>query len=234
VQDAAVKAFSKAPGSCASGIGSNPHEYGTVLADCAPDAQGVTDAQGKATLSLPPGGYVVLSRDPVTQVVAGVPSGDLASGQAEEKFLQVIVRADGTSVPAKTTKRTGSLLYVIEPEYIEWSQFQELYPFVFDAPEGDWGITVAVSPPEGFTADHESLSTEVSNGYKALQFTLTDVGSCWECGTGVDIEIRHGGRTERLTRRIPTPMTEDFVRAKRLDRHDLESKGVRVTGKRKK
>jgi hypothetical protein len=29
-------------------------------------------------------------------------------------------------------------------------------------------------------------------------------------------------------------MTEDFVRAKRLDRHDLESKGVRVTGKRKK
>jgi len=233
IQGAAIKAFSKASGMCAFQIGFNPHDFGAILDACAADVQGTTGADGKTALSIPPGDYLLLSRDPQTSVVAGVSSGTLASGQSDDKFLQVIVRADGTSVPAKTTKRVGSLLYIIEPEYIEWSQAQELYPFIFDAPDGDWGLTVTVTPPEGFTVDYPELSTDVSNDYRALQFTLTDVGSCWECGTGIDLEIRHNGKIEHLKRRILTPMTEDFVLSKGLKVKELEEKGVRVTRKKR-
>jgi len=233
IQGAAIKAFSKASGMCAFQIGFNPHDFGAILDACAADVQGTTGADGKTALSIPPGDYLLLSRDPQTSVVAGVSSGTLASGQSDDKFLQVIVRADGTSVPAKTTKRVGSLLYIIEPEYVEWSQAQELYPFIFDAPDGDWGLTVTVTPPEGFTVDYPELSTDVSNDYRALQFTLTDVGSCWECGTGIDLEIRHNGKIEHLKRRILTPMTEDFVLSKGLKVKELEEKGVRVTRKKR-
>ncbi|MEA3249781.1 MAG: hypothetical protein U9Q03_05515, partial [Patescibacteria group bacterium] len=143
----------------------------------------------------------------------------------------VIVRADGTSIPAKTTKKNGSILYIIEPEYIEWDDTQELYPFVFDS-EGDWGVTVTVEPPEGFVADHDELTTDVNTDYKALQFTLTDIGSCWECGTGIDIAVTHHGNTEHLHRNIPTPMTEEFVRAKGLDPAEMRARGVRVIDRR--
>ncbi len=231
IAGATVNAYATAAGSCAAAIGMNPHDYATVLSTCTPDASAIADASGLASLNVLPGDYLVLSRDPQTDVVAGVSSGTIVAADAVDKFLQVIVRANGTSVPGKTTVRTGSLLYIIEPEYVEWSQIQELYPFVFDAPSGDWGITVTVTPPEGFTADYPDLSTDVNGDYKALQFTLTDVGSCWECGTGVDLTIRHKGRTEHLHQNIPTPMTEAFVKKKGLDLKELEERGVRVTVK---
>jgi hypothetical protein len=233
VVSASVKAFSKAAGSCAVGIGFNPRDYDAVLATCAPDHFAVTDAAGHAVLPVAPGDYLFLARDLQTQVVAGVSSGDLALGETVTKFLQVIVRANGTSVPAKTTTHVGSLLHVIEPEYVEWDQTHELYPFVFDAPEGSWGVTVTVSPPEGFTADYPALSTDVTNDYKALQFTLTDIGSCWECGTAVDVEIRHQDRTIHQHHTIATPMTEDFARGKGLSDADAARRGIMINKRRK-
>jgi M6 family metalloprotease-like protein len=231
VVGAVVNAYSKTLGSCADIIGYNPHDYSTVLSTCTPDGTGTTGSDGLALLTLDPGEYILVSEDPQTQVVAGVHSGSLADGDTADKRLNVIVRADGTSVPAKTSKHDGSVLYVIEPEYIEWDDTTELYPFVFDS-EGDWGVTVTVEPPEGFVSDYDQLSTDVNTDYKALQFTLTDVGSCWECGTGIDIEITHNGRKEHLHRNIPTPMTEEFVKAKGLDVAEVRARGVRVNGRK--
>jgi hypothetical protein len=228
VPGAEVRAFSLEPGSCADSVGANPHEYGTVRETCAAESSALTDSSGEALLGLPPGAYLLVAKDPQTSVYAGVRSGDLDPGDLADKFLQVIVRADGSSVPAKTTKRTGSLLYIIEPEYIEWDGATELYPFVLDS-EGDWGVTVTVEPPEGFTADHDELSEDVSDEYGALQFELTDVGSCWECGTSFEIRIDHKGRSETVRRNVPTPMAEAFVRAKGLTRSEMEARGVTVT-----
>ncbi|MEA3249657.1 MAG: hypothetical protein U9Q03_04870 [Patescibacteria group bacterium] len=228
VVGATVNAYTKISSSCADTIGYNPHDYSTVLSTCIPDGTGTTGSDGHALMTLDPGEYLLVSEDPQTTVVAGVHSGILANGDTVDKRLNVIVRADGTSVPAKTSKHDGSVLYVIEPEYIEWDDTTELYPFVFDS-EGDWGVTVTVEPPEGFVADYENLSTEVNTDYKVLQFTLTDIGSCWECGTGIDIEVTHDGRTEHLRRSIPTPMTEEFVKAKGLDVAEMKARGVRVT-----
>ncbi|MEA3248750.1 MAG: hypothetical protein U9Q03_00130, partial [Patescibacteria group bacterium] len=228
VVGATVNVYTKEAGSCADLIGYNPHDYSTILMTCMSDGSGTTDSEGLAHVGVAPGEYLIVSEDPQTQVAAGVSLVPVLSGETVDKRLNVIVRADGTSVPAKTTKKDGSVLYIIEPEYIEWDDTQELYPFVFDS-EGDWGVTVTVEPPEGFIADYSELTTDVNTDYKALQFTLTDIGSCWECGTHVDIEVAHHGRTEHIHHNIPTPMTEGFVRAKGLDPAEMRARGVRVT-----
>ena len=44
---------------------------------------------------------------------------------------------------------------------------------------GDWSVSTSVTPPEGFEADHDSLSEQVTNEFEAVQFVLTDVGSDW-------------------------------------------------------
>ena len=36
----------------------------------------------------------------------------------------------------------------------------------------DWTVTTSVAPPEGFVADHRTLSTEVDNGLEAVQFAI--------------------------------------------------------------
>ena len=81
-------------------------------------------------------------------------------------------------MPAKSKRFTGSDLLVIEPEYVEWSSDTELYPFVFDS-VGDWDVTTSVTPPEGFVSDYDALSATVDSDVKAVQFTITDVGSKW-------------------------------------------------------
>jgi hypothetical protein len=230
VVGATAKAFRTTSGSCASGIGSGPQNYASIYSTCSADGTAVTDASGLAKVGVLPGEYIVIGVDPVTSTLSGVNSGLLASGQSASKYLQVIVRPDGSAVPGKTTTYYGTVLDVIEPEYVEWNSTQEYYPFIFDS-QGDWGVTVTVTPPEGFTADNASLSTDVDSEYEALQFTLTDVGSCWECGTDAAITITHKGKTYHQTHNIQSPMTEALVKSKGLKVQDLEAQGVRVTRK---
>jgi hypothetical protein len=102
--------------------------------------------------------------------------------------LRFMVKANGRTVAARTTRLRGSDLLITEPEYVEWYSTEELYPFVFES-VGDWGVTTSVSPPEGFVADNESLAAEVTNETEAVQFTITDVGSKWK-ETEVTYETR--------------------------------------------
>ncbi|MCG7851601.1 MAG: hypothetical protein MIO92_03690 [Methanosarcinaceae archaeon] len=102
----------------------------------------------------------------------------------------------GNKNPGKTTKIKGSELLIIEPEYVEWSSETELYPFVFDS-VGDWTVTTSVEPPEGFVADNEALSAEVTNEVEAVQFTITDVGSKW-VPTKVMHKIKHKKQKEMI------------------------------------
>ena len=76
----------------------------------------------------------------------------------------------------------------------------ELYPIVLQS-IGDWGVTTSVEPPEGFVADSDSLSEEVSTDTRALQFTITDVGSDW-IATELQHDLRHNGRKEKVLSRI--------------------------------
>jgi hypothetical protein len=150
--------------------------------------------------------------------------------------LLVMEKADRKKVPCKTTKRTGSDLLIIEPEYIEWDSKQELYPFVFES-VGNWSVTTSVNPPEGFVADRQSLSAEVQSDMEAVQFTITNIGSRWE-ETGVTHRIRHKGKTEFIKSKIGIRLSRRLAKEKGLSIYgNTESpgpfRGGRKVGKKK-
>ena len=231
VNGAIVKIFDRTSGSCGASIGFQSNKYEQIFTTCAPALSDTTDEEGDLWLDdLDDGSWFAISKDPVTQKYAGAAFRDF-DPDLDYEPLQLIVSANGKVSSGKTTTMKGSLLDIVEPESIEWDSTQELYPFVLDAVDGDWDITVTVTPPEGFTADHSSLSDAVENSVEALQFTLTDVGSCWECGTDVSFTIKHKGKTIKRTSKIRTPMTEAFAKKKGLKVKDLEAKGVVITRK---
>lgn len=131
-----------------------------------------------------------------------------------KRYLTVMEKPDGKKVSVKTTKRTGSELLIHEPEFMIWDSTQELYSFVFES-IGDWGVNVSVAPPEGFVADNDSLSTDVSNETESLQFTITDIGSRWE-ETGVTYKIKHKGKTEIIKSKIGIKLSEKLSKEKGL------------------
>jgi hypothetical protein len=131
-----------------------------------------------------------------------------------EKYLQVIVNSKNDKVPAKYRKFIGSELMIIEPEYVLWDSASEIYPFIFDS-VGDWGVTTAVQPPEGFVADYKSLTTQVNTQLKAAQFTITDVGSKWK-PTKVKYTIKHKGKSKYITSEIGIKLTPELAKKKRV------------------
>jgi hypothetical protein len=188
------------------------------------NGSGVTAASGDltgiATLSVVPGTYAVIGKyDPTPQpddeLYIGDSVGTVEADTTVEKYLQIIVKASGDVVPAKYTKKTGTELLIIEPEYVEWNDTQEVYPFVFES-VGEWGVTTSVTPPEGFVTDHNALSTDVDSEVKAVQFVLTDVGSKW-VDTTVEYTIRHKGKTEKVFNKIGIKCSKMLQKAKGFD-----------------
>jgi len=129
-----------------------------------------------------------------TQVEAGDPAWN--SSQPVEAYLMVMEKANAKSNPGKTTKQTGSLLLITEPEYVEWDSNKELYPIVFES-VGDWTVTAVIMPPEGFITDYSSLNAVVKNETEAVQFTVTDVGSRW-VETNVSYTITHKKKSKTI------------------------------------
>jgi hypothetical protein len=115
-------------------------------------------------------------------------------------------------VPAKSRKLTGSELLIIEPEYVEWSAESELYPFVFES-IGDWSVTTSVEPPEGFVTDQDSLSTEVNTDLKAVQFTVTDVGTVWKASK-VKHKVKHKNKVKTVESEIGIMLTPELAKQK--------------------
>lgn len=186
---------------------------------------GTTDANGKALISLPAGDYVVMAGPGVTKTatenIMGVSASDFQCAPYNDpntvtmkKYLQQITKADGKKTPAKSTKISGSELWIIEPAYVEWSDTQELYPFVFES-VGDWGVEVAVTPPEGFVADYNQLSEEVSSSLKAVQFTITNVGSKWN-PTKVNYTLKHKGKKQVIKSEVDAKVKPGFANKKGL------------------
>ncbi|HET9300406.1 MAG TPA: FlgD immunoglobulin-like domain containing protein, partial [Candidatus Polarisedimenticolaceae bacterium] len=212
-----VGIYSKATGSCAQTTcgGVSWQNYACIVASCEEVARQDTDINGITVFTLAAGDYLVIGSDG-TDKHLGVSASDLACGDEMRKYLQEIVTANGKTHPAKTTVRTGSELLIVEPEYVEWTTPQELYPYVFDS-LGDWAVMTSVTPPEGFVADYTSLTAEVISEVEAVQFTITDVGSDW-VPTKVQHRVRHGARNEVVLSRIGILVGPDLALAKGLDR----------------
>ena len=227
-----VRAYEKTASPCFDTFGVSWQNYSSIWESniCAvPPAPFVglrqTDSSGTVTLSVPPGNYLVIGKCGLDchgdlnnpgALYIGVSAGAVASGGTVQKFLQVISKANGRTVPATTIQKTGSELLIIEPEYVEWNSTKELYPFIFET-IGSWSVTTSVTPPEGFVADQKSLSTEVNTTRKAVQFTLTDVGSKW-VSTKVEFKIKHKGKSETVLSEVGVKLSASLAKAKGLSR----------------
>jgi hypothetical protein len=77
-------------------------------------------------------------------------------------------------------------------------------------------VTTSVAPPEGFVADNESLSEEVTSEVEAVQFVITDIGSEW-VATGVTHEVKHKGKKEKVKSKIGVKLSKELAKQKGLD-----------------
>jgi hypothetical protein len=198
--------------------------YEIIYTTVDPVASQVTNSRGQANFEgIEQDNYVVIALFAPDQdfkhMGSVIDATDSAWGSADpiQRRLTVMQKANGKRVPGRTTQRTGSLLLITEPEYILWDSEQELYPFVFES-VGNWNVTTSISPPEGFVADHNSLTAAVVDRLAALQFTLTDVGSRWE-ETALTYTIRHQGRSETIRSKIGVKLSERVAKEKGLGRY---------------
>ncbi|HRX86886.1 MAG TPA: HYR domain-containing protein, partial [Phycisphaerae bacterium] len=201
--------------------------FGCILDNCAPVACATTDANGYAELNVPPGKYVVISDD-ATQLVLPTPLGgvveDLGCGETELVRLRQIEIATGRRLACRITRLTGSELLILEPEEILWDDTEQLYPFVFES-VGDWDVTVEVTPPDGFVADYNELSEEVDNNDKAVQFTITEVGSDL-VPTQTRFNVFHKGRQRVVQSKVGIALTAEYARSRGFDVRKLKQQGL--------
>ncbi len=191
--------------------GCAPVSYGSY------QATGTTDANGNVTIIVPPLNlslttqYLVIGRATNFDYVKTAVSPDplystypvllAPAGTTRTVPLALVATFNGKIVPGTAIEEYGSYLAIIQPEFVDWDNPVEQYPFILVA-EGDWGIETSVTPPEGFVADEPVLSTEVVDNVTALQFTLTDIGSDWT-ETGITHVIKHKGETRIRTSAVP-------------------------------
>ena len=193
---------------------------------CEPEATGTTDADGEITFYLPPGDYIVIGDDG-TDKHLGVSASDCFQGVEMNKFLQQIIRADNQKLPAKTNRHQqedGSELRIIEPEYIVWDDTEQAYPFIFETAD-EFGVAVAVAPPEGFVADHDSLSAEVINETESVQFTVTEVGSDL-VPTETTFQIVRHGRLQTVRSKVGIKLTANYARQRGFNVRALRAQGT--------
>ena len=180
-------------------------------------AVGTTDANGEVSIIVPPLAlslstqYIVIGRamnfDYVKTAVAPDPLYSsypvvlATAGTTRTVPLSIVATFNGKIVPGKRIEEYGSYLAIVEPEFMDWTDSVEQYPFVLVA-EGDWGVETSVTPPEGFVSNEPVLTTEVVDNVSALQFTLTDIGSDWT-ETGITHVIKHKGETRIRTSAVP-------------------------------
>jgi hypothetical protein len=180
---------------------------------CAPvavgtyQATGTTDVNGMATIIVPPlpanwtTQYLVIARATNFDYVKTVATPDplysnypvisLVAGQIKTVPLAMIATFNGKVVPGAQAEFFGSYLNIVQPEYMDWTEETEQYPFVMVA-QGDWDVSTSIAPPSGFVPDESSQAVMVADTVTAVQFTLTDVGSDWT-ETGVTHVINHNG-----------------------------------------
>ncbi len=208
------------------------HWWRHVHADCdesPPVASGVTDANGVASIDVPPGSYIVIvlvdtDNDGVTDHVLGRRARNIDCGETKIRRLRLLQTPRGKRMAAKCRRWTGSDLLVAEPDLMVWDEIEQEYPFGLES-VGDWGVAVTVEPPEGFIADTDSLATEVNSEIEALQFTVTEVGSDL-VPTKTTLEISHKGATQRIDSKVGILLTPDYARSRGFDVAKLKTKGL--------
>ncbi len=229
-----IHAYLNAPGSCArqklnGNWGLLVLALPDIIANCTAVSTGTTAANGTVVLDVPPGDYVIGTHfdsdgDSDLDQYLGDKVHNLTCGETERSRLFMVVVNTGKKFGCKWHYFEGSELVIVEPEEVVWDEAEQLYPFVFDS-IGDWGVTVSVAPPEGFVADYDELSEQVSTELEAVQFTITEVGSDL-VPTKTEFAIGHKGRIQQVKSSVGIRLTPSYARERGFNVAELEARGL--------
>ncbi len=107
--------------------------------------------------------YFGWSVDPDTIYAAGMVR-NIKANETKKVGLFQLRLFNGKKLPGNVTEEFGSYLAIVQPEFMEFTDNQEQYPFVMVAEEGDWNVSTSVTPPEGFIPDLPALEVSAPNG----------------------------------------------------------------------
>lgn len=228
-----VRAFNKADPCVQPYDASRWQHRRPLLLQCIPEAVVPTDSTGVASFDLESGDWWFIAVYPPGSSLTGGAPGSPNDGSSPIYGVTGINVVDpvpvggysslikftrnassGKTVPSSWKKRSGSVLLIVQPDYVEWDGETAEYPFVFDT-VGDWTVTTAVTPPEGFVADETALTADVNSEIEAVQFTITDVGSDW-VSTDVEYDVKHKGKTEKIKSKIGVKLSKKLAKQKKL------------------
>lgn len=223
-------AYDRSNSGCAKMVcgGTSFQHYDCIVASCDPVNCCTTGSNGRCTMDVPPGNYLVISQEVdnswYPHRLAGTTTGTVHCGEHERVHVKQVVCHSGRRYPCRTTRYTGSELLVAEPEFVVWDEPVQAYPYVLES-IGDWGVTATITPPEGFVADFPQLSTQVTNELEAVQFTVTEVGSDL-VPTKTSFKIRHKGQLRTLRSETGIRLTPEYARSRGFDPDVLRAKGI--------
>ena len=194
---------------CVANLGFSRPNFDEIWAQCGQVAFGEIDSEGKCAINVPAGVYGIIGEFEAgsNKIYCAVSADDVEANQTIQRYLPVIVLADGELIPGKYHYLKGSELLIIQPEYVEWNDDSvgatELYPFVFEA-EGSWDVSTEIIPPKGFeVAGSDTQTTSAINGTQAVQFTIQKTkGKTQWVPTQVKYTIEHNNKTTKLGSKI--------------------------------
>jgi hypothetical protein len=224
-------AYDKSYGSCARVVcgGTSHHHYECIATECEPVGCCTTDGQGRCTINVPPGKYIVIAYDETGEELPdplATSVSDLDCGESKVRYLKQIVHQTGGKKPCKLKRFWGSELLIVEPEFVVWDDTVQEYPFVFET-VGDWTVTATVTPPEGFVADYPALTADVDSELESVQFTIEEVGSDL-VPTQTAFDIVHKGKRKEFKSSVDILLTPDYAKSRGFNVDELRGKGLIV------
>ncbi len=140
-----------------------------------------------------------------------------ACADTKVRFHSILKDQNGKCTEADTHQEHGSLMLVVSPLALDFSDSIAYLPVVYESVEGDWSVSVAADPPYGFYTDPPTeLSTSVTDSIvNAVQFDVIDTGSEWTF-TKLTHVIQHKG-AERIATSKPIMVNSRTNKPSHLD-----------------
>ncbi len=226
VEDALCKAYKRSD-SC---VVTRHPDSTLIVEECVASSSCVTDAQGLCLMGVEEALYYVAAIEP--QHPGKYPGHDIGlvdnSSSPKMARLAFLRGPDGKTSPGKSSKKSGSELWIYEPQYVVWEGTEEYYPFVFESGQ-NWSVDVCLEPPEGYVpSDNEECLQQVIAGQpKAILFKLVEVGSVPD-DVKVKMKITNPhGKKSIVHSKVGIRLSQNLAKAKGVA---IDKNGV-ITGK---
>ncbi len=117
-----------------------------------------------------------------------------ACSNTKLRYHTVMKDQTGKCTEGDVHEEHGSLMMIVAPMTIEFTDSISYLPIVYESVVGDWSVSAGAEPPCGFyTYPATELSANVTDSVlNAIQFAVIDTGSEWTF-TAVTHKIQHNG-----------------------------------------